>query len=327
MRDAALPLLACPTCHGALTLVGESSRACDGHIVQGTIGCGCGARYPITGGIPRLVPGRVEASATETAARFGEQWKTFDHMSSYQEAWLAAWLAPLAEADFRGKTVFEGGCGKGRHTQVMAERWGVKDIVAVDLGEAVDVAFAHTRHLPNAHIVQGDLLQPPVRRGAFDVAFSVGVLHHLPDPRAGFDAVRAAVRPGGKVAIWVYGYEHNEWIVRFVNPVRERVTARMPARLLHALTLPPSAALAAWTKLYKTPLGGRLPYAPYMKQLAGIPLREVHNIVFDQLVTPLAFYLREDEVRAWFDVPGLADVQLGWHNQNSWRACATVTAS
>jgi SAM-dependent methyltransferase len=324
MRAAAIPLLACPTCRGGLALGAGAERADDGHIINGTLRCGaCGASWPVRGAIPRLVPGQVHEAATETAARFGEQWKTFAHMADYQEAWLAGWLAPLGAEDFRGKTVFEGGCGKGRHTITMAAQWGVGDIVALDLGDAVDVAFAHTRHLPNAHVVQGDLLHPPVQR-AFDIAFSVGVLHHLPDPRGGFDAVRSLVKPGGRVAIWVYGYEHNEWIVRFVNPVREKVTARMPNRLLYWASLPGSAALTAWTRLYRTPLAEHLPYAPYMKKLAEIPLREVHNIVFDQLVTPLAYYLREDEVRAWFDAPGFADVQIGWHNQNSWRATARV---
>ncbi len=61
--------------------------------------------------------------------------------------------------------------------------------MALDLGGAIEVAFARTRHLPNAHVVQADLVHPPVRR-CFDVALSVGVLHHLPDPRAGFEALQ-----------------------------------------------------------------------------------------------------------------------------------------
>jgi SAM-dependent methyltransferase len=321
MREAALAYLACPVTRAPLRLVEVHERD-GGHILRGTLATADGKhRYPIRDGVPRLVPGQVHAEAVATAHRFGEQWKSFSHMSSYQEAWLAAWLAPLGPDDFRGKVVFEGGCGKGRHSQVMGH-WGVKDLVALDLGDAVDVAFAHTRELPNVHIVQGDLLQPPVRRGAFDVSFSVGVLHHLPDPRAGFEAVRQTVRPGGKVAVWVYGYENNEWIVRYVDPVRTRITSKLPPRLLQALTLPPAAALSAWTKLYTTFPGLPLPYADYMRKLGEVPLREVHNIVFDQLVPPLAFYLRRDEVSSWFD--GLRDVRIEWHNKNSWRASATV---
>lgn len=323
MRDAALPLLACPTCHAPFRLQKDATDP-DGHIMTGTLACtGCGARFPIHGGIPRLVPGSVAPDATETAARFGEQWKTFDHMSDYQEDWFKAWLAPIKPDDFAGKTVLEAGCGKGRHT-ITASGWGPKDLIALDLGEAVEVAFHHTRARTNVHVVQGDILHPPLAR-VFDLAFSIGVLHHLPDPRGGFQAVASKVKPGGRIAVWVYGYENNEWIVRWVNPLRERVTAKMPHKLLYWATLPPSAALGSFTRLYKNDaLFQRLPYAPYMRKLADLPLREVHNIVYDQLVTPIAYYLPREEVQSWFD-DRFSDVALTWHNENSWRATARVS--
>jgi hypothetical protein len=78
-------------------------------------------------------------------------------------------------------------------------------------------------------------------------------------------------------------------------------------------------------RLYKSDtLAARLPYAAYMKRLAEIPLREVHSIVFDQLVTPIAYYLPEAEVRSWFNSGRFDDVRIAWHNQNSWRGCAVV---
>jgi SAM-dependent methyltransferase/uncharacterized protein YbaR (Trm112 family) len=331
MRESLVPLLACPACRSPLRLhEGATERASDGHILSGILDCGggCGTRYPIRAGIPRLVAASggaaVAAASAETAARFGGQWQVFDHMAAYQEAFLRAWLEPTGPEDFAGKLVLEGGCGKGRHT-VVAAGWGARAVVALDLGDAVEVAFRHTRHLANAHVVQGDILHPPVRR-VFDLAFSVGVLHHLPDPRAGFDALRACVRPGGKIAVWVYGYESNEWIVRWVNPLREKVTARLPHRLLFWLSLAPTAALAAALPLYRRPsMAARLPYREYLAALAELPFREVHNIVYDQLVTPIAYYLPEAEVRSWFAQEGLADAVIGWHRKMSWRGSARVT--
>jgi SAM-dependent methyltransferase len=307
MRESCLAYLACPRCRRRLDLAIDH-RDPDGHVMTGTLACGCSA-YPITGGIPRF------ATANATAQRFAAEWKIFSHMASYQEQWLRNWLAPLAPADFRGKVVFEGGCGKGRHTTVIAG-WGAKDVIALDLGDAVEVAFAHTRHLPNAHVVQGDLCAPPVVRD-FDIAFSIGVLHHLRSPRAGFAALRKLVHPGGKLAVWVYGYESNEWIVKLVSPVRERITSRMPAGWLYWLSVVPSAAVHAVAKLLR-----RLPARDYLDVLAPLPFREVHSIVFDQLVTPIAYYLPRTEVESWF--AGLTDVTIGWHNQNSWRGCATA---
>ncbi len=204
MRDSALRLLRCPNCRGELELLAERDRAADDHVMDGELGCKKGCRFEIVRGLPRLLPQGVAGDSVETAARFGAEWQTFDHLGTYDEEWFKNWLDPVGPADFAGKTVFEGGCGKGRHT-VIAARWGVEDIVSVDLGAAAWVAFEHTRALENVHIVQGDLCHPPVAPGSFDVAFSVGVLHHLPEPRAGFDALAKVVRAGGKLAIWVYG--------------------------------------------------------------------------------------------------------------------------
>ena len=96
---------------------------------------------------------------------------------------------------FQGKVVLEGGCGKGRHTQ-LAANWGAREVIGVDLSDAVETAFAATRQLENAHIVQADIYHLPLAR-VFDYAFSIGVLHHLPDPRAGFRSLASKVRAGG----------------------------------------------------------------------------------------------------------------------------------
>src|SRR6185295_13128723 len=180
-----LPFLACPTCGGDLSLT-AGERATDGHLMTGSLRCPkCRVDFPIRGGIPRLVPGHTTQESSETAARFAFEWKTFDFLADYHEHWLRGWLDPLQPADFAGKNVFEGGCGKGRHSVTVAG-WGAKNIVALDLGEAVEVAFGHSRACQSVHVIQGDLLHPPVKR-VFDVGFSVGVLHHLPDPHEGFD--------------------------------------------------------------------------------------------------------------------------------------------
>jgi SAM-dependent methyltransferase len=52
--------------------------------------------------------------------------------------------------------------------------------------------------------VETDLRAPGLRRGAFDVVISSGVLHHTPDPRASFAAVARLARPGGIVVVGLY---------------------------------------------------------------------------------------------------------------------------
>jgi SAM-dependent methyltransferase len=292
------------------------------------LGCrGCAGEFRIKDGVPVLVGGNVDPLKTETAARFAEEWTRWTDLRPYYEKQFLGWVAPFTREDFVGQVVFEGGCGKGRHAELVA-RFGAKDIVSVDLGASVFVAFANTRHLPNAHIVLGDLTLPPVRP-VFDLAFSVGVLHHMPRPEIGASSMAAVVRNGGRVVYWVYGLENNEWITRFVDPLRRSITSKIPYRALRALSAVPAALMWIAIKLVYQPGPdgkgpARLPYGQYLSSMRGFPFDELELIVFDQLVTPVAYYLPKAEVERWFAGPGFEDVQVRWHNQMSWTATARV---
>jgi SAM-dependent methyltransferase len=328
MRLEALNYFACPDCGGSLST--EQAADKEGHIMSGELVCAdCHRRFPIRDGVPVLLPRDVDEVKIETAARFAEEWTHWSDLRDYYEQEFFAWVAPLASADFAGQTVFEGGCGKGRHTAIAASH-GAKAVVAIDLGPSAFVAFSHTRKLPNAHIAIGDLLRPPVRP-VFDLAFSVGVLHHLPDPAAGFRSLASRVREGGRVVFWVYGQEGNEWITRFVDPVRLHVTAKLPAWLLRALCWLPSVALWGVIKLfYKPRANGKgpafVPYGDYFASMYSYPFDEIHANVFDQMVTPVAHYLRGNEVRSWV-VSGFDEATVRSHRGYSWSGLARVKRS
>jgi len=328
MRPEALHFIVCPNCAGELSLSsGATPPADDGHIMAGALACrGCASPFAIRNGVPILLPANLASVNLETASRFAEEWTRWSDLRDYYEQEFFDWVAPLTAADFANQMVFEGGCGKGRHTAIVASR-GAKAIVSLDLGESAFVAFAHTRQLPNAHVVIGDLLNPPVR-DIFDLAFSVGVLHHLPDPAAGFASLASRVREGGRVAFWVYGREGNEWITRYVDPVRKAITSKLPAPFLRIAAIPPAAALWAVIKLFYRPRANgrgsaKLPYGDYFAALYHYPFDEIHANVFDQLVTPVAYYLREEEVSPWL-ASGFRDVMLRSHRGYSWTGLATV---
>jgi SAM-dependent methyltransferase len=274
----------------------------------------------------------VGALTVEVAEGFGWEWNRFDELRPEYHQQFLDWIAPLGPDDFRGRVVLEGGCGKGRHARVV-DGFGARELFALDLGSAVEAAYRNVGHLRSVHVIQGDIHHPPIKRCA-DLAYSVGVLHHLPEPEAGFRALVDKVRDGGRVAVWVYGQEGNEWIVRFVDPLRTRVTSRLPRWILSELARPVGYAFAAAAKTVYRPLatGGplaraiweRLFYRDYLTYVAELPFRELHTIVFDQLVTPVAHYLPRAEVERWFRDPRLGEVALAPHNGNSWRANARV---
>ncbi|HKS08694.1 MAG TPA: methyltransferase domain-containing protein, partial [Pyrinomonadaceae bacterium] len=295
-------------------------------IIEGELCCtSCKISFSITAGIPRFANlDHVESDKRATAAGFGWQWQHFTQEDERYAEQFLGWIAPVTPEFFRDKIVLEGGCGKGRHTQ-LAARWGARDVIGIDLSVAVETAFAATRSLPNAHIIQADIYHLPLAR-KFDYAFSVGVLHHLPDPRGGFLALASKVKPGGHISAWIYGAENNEWITRFVNPVRERVTSRLDKRVLLHVSKLPAACMYLATKLVYGPLNRNgssaakhLFYNDYFNAIAPFNWREQHLIVFDHLVAPTAFYIPREDFEEWWRELGARDVTISWHNKNSWR--------
>ncbi|HSL68849.1 MAG TPA: methyltransferase domain-containing protein [Longimicrobiales bacterium] len=325
MKTALLDWLACPACHGDLQL--ESTKRDGAEIMEGQLRCtGCAQRYPVAGGVPRFAETMREIEE-RTAQAFGYEWTRYSELAQRYRQQFLDWIRPVTPEFFRNRLVLEGGCGKGRHTALAAE-FGARAVVALDLSEAVDAAFANTRHLENVHVVQGDLNRPPVKP-VFDYAFSIGVLHHLPEPERGFQALVSRLRPGGSISAWVYGREGNGWIVHIVSPLRERLTSHLPHAMLDLLSAGLTVPLYVATKLVYRPTGGTwfnrlLPYAPYLTYISTFPYREQRSIVFDHLVAPGAYYLRKAEFAGWFERAGLHQVSIEHHNANSWRGFGSL---
>src|SRR4051794_10552079 len=324
MKERLLDLLACPTCGGD-KLLAYAPKEGGKEGIAGVLSCKKYQREDKEGrGGPRFADiGKVEQEKAETAKNFGWQWTNFTQEDPKYNAQFLGWLQPVKPEFFEGKVVLEGGCGKGRHTKLAAE-WGAKNVVGIDLGAGVESAFALTRDHPNAHIVQCDIFKLPLKK-IFDYAFSVGVLHHTPDPKGAFLSLAGKVKKGGHISAWVYGAENNEWITKYVNPVREGFTSQISQPVLYQLSKLPTLGVFLGTKLVYRPInaasksvGEKLFYNEYLNHLGSFGWREQHNIVFDHLVAPTAFYISKQEFENWWRDVSANDVQITWHNQNSW---------
>lgn len=322
MKEKLLDLLACPICGGDLFVAHESKHE-NLEILEGVLNCRKSLHeYKIECGVPHFADlEKVEPDKAETAENFGWQWKHFKQEDSKYVEQFLGWLRPVRREFFKDKIILEGGCGKGRHTKIAAE-WGAQEIVGIDISSAVELAFQATKHLPNAHIVQADIFKLPFKK-IFDYAFSVGVLHHTSDPKAGFRSLSGKVKKGGAISVWVYGTENNEWISRYINPIREGFTSKMNQPTLYQISKLPALGVFLASKLVykpmdKTSLGKKLFYHEYLSHLGSFGWREQHNIVFDHLAAPTALYTSREEFESWWKEIKAQNVEIIWHNQNSW---------
>lgn len=325
MKRRLLSYLACPTCGSPFDV--RQEREEEGEILEGVLQCrGCQASFPVIRGIPRFLPPQLSAAKRATAAAFGYEWTRYAKLTEADRDEFLDWIKPLVETIFANRVVVDSGCGKGRHL-FLAAQLGAIDAIGIDLSDAVESAYQNTRHLPNAHVIQADIYHLPFLK-PFDFAYSIGVLHHLPDPKAGFLSLVEHLKPGGRISIWVYGKEGNRWIELFVDPVRIYGTSRLPKFMTRIVSFVLALPLYVALKLTYLPvnrlrfLAGLkriLPYADYLCAISNYSFAENFWNVFDHLVAPIAFYHSREDVEDWFATAKLQQVKITARNNNSWR--------
>lgn len=324
MKLEALPYLCCPECRGDLTLADDTTR--DGEVTKGSLRCAaCDRAWPIVQGVPDFVGDGGTEDVVQTTSGFARNWNAYNQIIMSQgdlnDELFRDWIEPLDPGYFAGKVVLDAGCGMGRWLAVSA-KYNPKALFGVDYSAVAHTAYENTRHLPNVHVLRGDLFKLPLKQ-QMDVTYCIGVLHHTPDPAGAFDAILSRTKDDGLVCAWVYGKEGNGWITHVVSPLREHVTSRLPDRALSAL----STVLAHQLNLAgavqeRLPAGWTIPYGAYIKYLRRYPFDYMEHIVFDHLVPELAYYLPYEEVLRWATKNDLFH-HITHRNENSWRMLAS----
>lgn len=247
--------------------------------------------------------------------RFGYEWGEYAEMRPEYEEQFRRWTPDMAPEDWRGIRFVDGGCGMGRNSYWPLS-YGARESLSIDVDARSLASARHTlRGLPGANVVERSIYDI-APTADFDVAFSIGVIHHLEKPEAAMRALAGAVKPGGRVLIWVYGLENNRWIVWFFSPLRKLLFGRMPIRMVHHLSLYPAALLWLWLRVRP---GG----IAYLRLLRTFTFRHLRSIVFDQMLPKIAHYWSRQEVEALMAGAGLKDIKLTWVNEMSWAASGT----
>jgi SAM-dependent methyltransferase len=114
-------------------------------------------------------------------------------------------LRRLDAIDFKGKRVLEIGLGQGADSEQIIRRGGVWS--GLDLSqESVDRVGARMRlrGLPYERLACGSALAMPFADDSFDLVFSHGVLHHIPNVVAAQREIARVLRPGGRLIAMLY---------------------------------------------------------------------------------------------------------------------------
>ena len=114
------------------------------------------------------------------------------------------------------------GCGTGQHSIATAQRSQGAQVLAVDLSLS-SLAYAKRKSnelgLTAITYAQADLLKLSELGRSFDVIESVGVLHHLANPWAGWHTLLSLLRPYGFMKLGFYSELARRNIVRIRNHI------------------------------------------------------------------------------------------------------------
>ncbi len=259
--------------------------------------------------------------ADQTIQEFGEQWTTFDNTDGYfgSTDLLVDFVKPFDATAFDGKHVADIGAGTGRFVAGLLDL-GARSVVAIEPSQAVDVIRRRFGDDPRVEIlnIRGDSLTDALE---LDYVVSIGVIHHIPEPEPVIQAAYRALKPGGKLIVWLYGKEGNRLYLAVALPLRA-LSRFLPSTWIAGLAWLLDLPLALYICLCRVS-GLRLPLSDYMKNVLGKLAPDKRRLViYDQLRPTYAkYYSRRDAKELMRAAP--FDVELHHRMGYSWVAIGT----
>ena len=254
-----------------------------------------------------------------TVAGFGDEWTRFDqssldpleHKRLFEKYFsIFPWDSLPAAA-----IGFDLGCGSGRWARMVAPRVGTLHCIDASQ-DALAVAKRNLATAGNCVFHNASVDAIPLREGSMDFGFSLGVLHHVPDTKAGIESCVRLLKPGAPFLIYLYyAFDNRPSWFRLLWRASEFIRYSV-SRLPHGFRYVVSQLIAL---LVYFPLArGALLLERTGMNVANLPLAFYRNCSFyvmrtdalDRFGTRLEQRFTVDQIRSMLEASGLIDVRF-----------------
>lgn len=254
-----------------------------------------------------------------TVEGFGDEWTRFDQtrVSDAERAEIfGSYFSEFPWSSLPSDAIgLDVGCGSGRWAAVVAPRVG--RLLCIDASPAAaSVALRTLTNASNASVAVATVDRLPVPEASLDFAYSLGVLHHVPDTAAAIAACARVLKPGAPILLYLYyRFDNRPRWFRLLwacsDAVRRRVS-RLPHRLRWAVSQ--VVALLVYLPLARLARVG----AAAGRDVDGWPLSFYRNRSFyvmrtdalDRLGTQLEQRFSRSEIAAMMTNAGLANLHF-----------------
>ncbi|MBC7451886.1 MAG: class I SAM-dependent methyltransferase [Cytophagales bacterium] len=265
-----------------------------------------------------------------TVESFGEEWTAF---SSFNEQEIKDtgdnYFDILPEILLNSESnALDVGCGTGRWSYYLSDKIGF--IECIDPSKAVFSAAHLLKEKHNIRITNASVDNIPFKDASFDLVFSLGVLHHVPDTAEAIKKCVQKIKPNGFILLYLYYNLENRgaffkglfhlsnsirWVVSKLPSIFKRIVCDVLAVLFY---LPFTLLCKALLKLnVSSRIIDKIPLSWYADKSFHI----IRNDSLDRFGTPLEQRFSKQQIRTMLMGAGCVDLVFG-EKAPFWRVVA-----
>lgn len=262
----------------------------------------------------------------KTVASFGEEWGKFASFTDEEITNAGNQYFDIVDGRHinAASRVLDVGCGTGRWSKYISSK--VQWVEAIDPSDAVFSAAKLLSSTPNVRITKASADNIPFPDNSFDLVFSLGVLHHIPDTQLAMQHCVSKVKPGGFFLVYLYYaldnrtvlYKFLFWMSNLLRMLISNFPSALKKFICDAMAVLVYLPLVLLSRLFLTIGAKGLAHAVPLSYYADKSFNIIRNDSLDRFGTPLEQRFTKDEIVTMMKNSGLSEINFSngapyWH--------------